>query len=75
MPPPTAPLPLEGAGRSSDHRCGKDPDPGAGSATQMQTSEEHISARDGAEEEFDPAGRPSSPSKAKACIAGVLRNH
>ena len=31
------------------------------SATEMQTAEEHISARDGAEEEFDPAVRPLRP--------------
>ena len=45
------------------------------SATEIQTSEEHLSARDGAEEEFDPV--PPGPvrrSRASACTREWLPN-
>jgi DNA primase len=41
------------------------------SATQIQTSEEHISARDGAEEEFDPCRQAQFVLKSEALHQGV----
>jgi DNA primase len=41
------------------------------SATEMQTSEEHLSARDGAEEEFDPARQAQFVLKSERLHQGV----
>jgi DNA primase len=41
------------------------------SATEMQTSEEHLSARDGAEEEFDPARQAQFVLKSEGLHVGV----
>lgn len=41
------------------------------SATEMQTSEEHLSARDGAEEEFDPARQAQFVLKSEGLHLGV----
>ena len=41
------------------------------SATEMQTSEEHLSARDGAEEEFDPARQAHFVLKSERLHAGL----
>ncbi len=41
------------------------------SATEMQTSEEHLSARDGAEEEFDPARQAQFVLKNEGLHLGV----
>ena len=45
----------QGASRSADHRRRAHPDPRAGVRHEIQAGEEHLSAREGAEEEFDPA--------------------
>jgi len=41
------------------------------SATQLQTAEEHLSARDGAEEEFDPARQARFALRAESLHAGL----
>ena len=47
---------VKGSGRSAGHRCRKYSDPGARlGAGRFSPATDHISARDGADEEFDPA--------------------